>query len=181
MLRAKCFGNIQLINNSDKGNGKASKTYWLLNKLLYVTQLIIAQMVKMKAFCVSKTRKCRERMKRIVIIGANYFQNPLIEKAKALGYETHVFAWKEGAVGEKTADFFYPISIIEKERILEECVKIQPDAVVSIASDLANITVQYLAKKLGLPCNSDESILISTNKYAMRDALKKSGINSGIF
>jgi len=115
-------------------------------------------------------------MKKIVIIGANYFQNPLIEKAKELGYETHVFAWKEGAIGEKTADFFYPISIIEKERILEECKKIQPQAVVSIASDLANITVQYLAKELGLPCNSDESIVISTNKYAMRDALKRNGI-----
>ena len=49
-------------------------------------------------------------MKKIVIIGANDFQNQLILKAKSLGYETHVFAWRDGAVGEKTADFFYPIS-----------------------------------------------------------------------
>ena len=51
-------------------------------------------------------------MKKIVIIGANNFQMPLIKKAKELGYETHVFAWKEGAVGAKFADFFYPISIV---------------------------------------------------------------------
>ena len=54
---------------------------------------------------------------KIIIIGANDFQNPLILKAKELGYETHVFAWKDGSIGEKTADFFYPISIIEKEKI----------------------------------------------------------------
>lgn len=62
-------------------------------------------------------------MKRVVIIGANEFQNPLIEKAKSLGYETHVFAWASGDIGEKTADYFYPISIVEKEKILEECKK----------------------------------------------------------
>lgn len=115
-------------------------------------------------------------MKKIVIIGANSFQNPLILKAKEMGYETHVFAWKDGSVGERTADYFYPISIVEKEEILEYCKKIQPDAVVTIASDLANITVQYVAERLGLPCNTAESIRISTNKYAMREAFSQNGI-----
>ena len=50
--------------------------------------------------------------KNIVIIGANEFQNPLILRAKELGYVTHVFAWQCGAVGESTADYFYPISIV---------------------------------------------------------------------
>ncbi|MBE7092560.1 MAG: ATP-grasp domain-containing protein [Clostridiales bacterium] len=120
-------------------------------------------------------------MKKVVIIGANDFQNPLILKAKEMGYETHVFAWQDGSIGEKTADYFYPISIIEKDAILEECKKIKPDAVVTIASDLANITVQYLAKNLGLPCNSDECINISTNKYLMRCALKKEGVGTPYF
>lgn len=121
-------------------------------------------------------RKVGFGMKKIVIIGANSFQNSLILKAKEMGYETHVFAWQEGSIGERTADYFYPISIVKKEEILEKCKAIEPEAVVTIASDLANITVQYLAEKLGLPCNSAESIYISTNKYAMREALKKHGI-----
>lgn len=115
-------------------------------------------------------------MKRIVIIGANSFQNPLILKAKQMGYETHVFAWREGAVGEKNADFFYPISIREKEAILEECRKINPDAVVTIASDLAVITVQYVAERLGLICNSAYNIDVATNKYEMRRAFKEASI-----
>ncbi len=32
--------------------------------------------------------------KKIAIIGASYLQQPLIEKAKENGLETHVFAWK---------------------------------------------------------------------------------------
>lgn len=115
-------------------------------------------------------------MKKLVIIGANDFQNQLILKAKSLGYETHVFAWKDGSIGEETADFFYPISIIEKEQILEECVRIKPDGICSIASDLATITVNYVAEKLGLPCNSTEFTEIQTNKYAMRQALSSAGI-----
>lgn len=115
-------------------------------------------------------------MKKIVIIGANDFQNPLILKAKEMGYETHVFAWKDGSIGEKTADYFYPISIVEKEAILEKCLEIKPDAVATIASDLAGITVNYLAHELGIPCNSERNILISTNKYEMRKAFKNAGI-----
>ena len=120
-------------------------------------------------------------MKKIVIIGANEFQNPLILKAKEMNYETHVFAWQVGAIGETTADYFYPISIVEKDRILEVCKQIKPDAVATIASDLGNITVQYLASRLGLPCNSDECIEISTNKYQMRCALRDHGIKTPHF
>ena len=89
-------------------------------------------------------------MKKIVIIGANNFQMPLIIKAKELGYETHVFAWAEGAVGADFADYFYPISIVEKDKILDKCKEIKPDAVISVASDLATLTVNYLTDKLGL-------------------------------
>ena len=57
-------------------------------------------------------------MKQIAIIGASYLQNPLILKAKEMGFETHVFAWEAGDIGERTADHFYPISIVEKKAIL---------------------------------------------------------------
>lgn len=117
-------------------------------------------------------------MKRLAIIGANDFQNPLILKAKELGYETHVFAWKDGSIGEKTADFFYPISIVEKEQILEQCKKIGIDGITTIASDLATVTVNYVAKEMGLPGNSLECNKKSTNKYEMRKAFRDSGVQT---
>lgn len=115
-------------------------------------------------------------MKKLAIIGANDFQNQLIIRAKSMGYETHVFAWEDGAVGKKTADFFYPISIIEKEAILAECKRIKPDGICSIASDLASITVNYVAENLNLPCNRTKYSAIQTNKYQMRRALSAAGV-----
>lgn len=114
--------------------------------------------------------------RRIVIIGASELQNPLILKAKEMGYETHVFAWEAGDIGETTADVFYPISITDTEQILEKCREIRPDAVATIASDLAAIAVNKTANALGLPSNPPETAVIATNKYAMRQAFLNEGI-----
>lgn len=118
----------------------------------------------------------RHDMKKIVIIGANEFQNPLILKAKEMGFETHVFAWQDGSVGERTADVFYPISIVEEDKILEKCREIHPDAIVTIATDLGGAVVNNLNARMGLPGNDPECSLIATNKYEMRQALQKAGI-----
>lgn len=111
----------------------------------------------------------------LAIIGASYLQLPLIEKAKEMGYTTHVFAWAANDVGEKAADHFYPFSIIEKEQILHKCTEIGICGICSIASDLAAITVNYVANALGLPCNSPEATACSTNKHLMRQAFEKHG------
>lgn len=113
--------------------------------------------------------------KNIAIIGASYLQLPLIEKAKEMGYVTHVFAWAANDVGEKAADFFYPISITEKEKILEICKEKNVCGICSIASDLAVITVNYIAEKMNLVGNSLESTLKSTNKHFMRNAFEING------
>jgi hypothetical protein len=49
-------------------------------------------------------------MKKLVVIGANNFQVPLIRKAKSLGFETHVFAWEKGAVGKEFAERSSPMA-----------------------------------------------------------------------
>lgn len=114
-------------------------------------------------------------MKKIAIIGASYLQEPLIEKAKKMGLETHVFAWQCGDVGEKSADFFYPISIVEKDEILEKCKEIKIDGICTIASDLAAVVVNYVANKMNLYGNSPECALLSTNKHLMREAFEQNG------
>lgn len=114
-------------------------------------------------------------MKRLAIIGASYLQLPLIEKARFMGYETHVFAWAADDVGEKVADYFYPISIVEKEQILEKCQAIGICGICSIASDLASVTVNYVANAMRLCGNSMECTMKSTNKYLMRQAFQNAG------
>lgn len=120
-------------------------------------------------------KKEQQTKKRIVIIGASSLQMPLIEKAKEMGYETHVFAWKVGDPGETAADCFYPVSITEIEQIIEICKKLQPVGVCTIASDLAVIAVSRVADALRLPCNSLEACYVSTNKHAMRLCFEENG------
>lgn len=113
--------------------------------------------------------------KNLAIIGASYLQLPLIEKAKEMGYTTHVFAWAANDVGEKAADYFYPISIIEKDQILEICEKIGICGICSIASDVAVITVNYVAEKMNLSGNTIASTGKCTNKHLMRQAFEQNG------
>lgn len=115
------------------------------------------------------------RQKKLAIIGASAFQVPLIVKAKELGVETHVFAWASGDVGEAIADYFYPISITEKDDILRHCQEINVDGVATIGSDLANVTVAYVAEKMGFVSNSVECVYKSTNKHAMRRCFEENG------
>ena len=113
--------------------------------------------------------------KQLAIIGASHFQNPLIEKAKEMGCETHVFAWRAGDVGERTADHFYPVSITERDAILEQCRQIGIDGICSIGSDLANITVGYVAEALGLTGNPTAVVARSTDKHLMRKTFASCG------
>lgn len=112
---------------------------------------------------------------KIAIIGASYLQVPLIQQAQIMGYETHVFAWAANDVGERIADYFYPISIVEKEQILVKCREIGIGGICTIASDLAVLTVNYVAEKMNLVGNSMQSTVLSTNKHAMREAFLKNG------
>ena len=115
-------------------------------------------------------------IKKLAIIGASYLQLPLVEKAKEMGLETHCFAWEKGAVCKEIADFFYPVSIIEKEQILQKCEEIGINGICTIASDVAAPTVAYAAENMGLVGNSYESAVKANNKYLMRNAFISAGV-----
>ena len=114
--------------------------------------------------------------KTIAIIGASYLQRPLVERAKQLGLRTICFAWAEGAVCKDICDVFYPISITEKEQILDVCRKEQIDGVCTIASDVAAPTVAYVAEQMKLTGNSYEAAVRANNKFAMRNAFMAGGV-----
>lgn len=114
--------------------------------------------------------------KKIAVIGASYLQLPLVKKAKEMGLEVHCFAWAEGAVCKDLADYFYPISIVEKEEILKVCQEVGIDGICTIASDVAAPTVAYVANKMNLVGNDYEAAVKANNKYQMREAFIKAGV-----
>lgn len=120
-------------------------------------------------------------MSKLAVIGGSYLQLPVVKRAKELGHEVHCFAWEEGAVCKDVADFFYPISIIEKEIILEKCRETGINGILTIASDTAVVTVNYVAEKLGLVSNPNQYTHITTNKFQMSKAFENYSIPSPKF
>lgn len=114
--------------------------------------------------------------KKLAIVGASYLQLPLVQKAKEMGLEVHCFAWEEGAVCKPLVDHFYPISTVDKEKILEVCQNVRIDGICTIASDVAAPTVAYVANKMGLIGNPYESAVKANNKYLMRNAFMAAGV-----
>ncbi|MBE0649342.1 MAG: ATP-grasp domain-containing protein, partial [Bacteroidales bacterium] len=121
------------------------------------------------------------KKQKLAIIGASYLQMPLVLKAKELGIETHCFAWEEGAVCKPFVDVFYPISTIDKQKILEICEQVQIDGITSIASDVAVPTINFIAHNLGLIGNQPADTLACTNKFLMRERFKHQDVSSPMF
>lgn len=119
--------------------------------------------------------------KKLAIIGASYLQKPLVEKAKEMGLYTICFAWEDGAVCKDLCDKFFSISIVEKDAILKVCQEEGIDAVTTIASDVAVLTVNYVAEQMSLIGNPDKYSQVVTNKYLMRQCFMKNGVPSPKF
>ena len=119
--------------------------------------------------------------KKLAIIGGSYLQLPIVKKAKDMGIEIHCFSWRNGAICADVADFFYPISIIEKEEILKMFQEIEIDGITTIASDTAVVTVNYVASRMGLRSNPDEYSEVTTNKYKMRQCFMDNDVPSPKF
>jgi biotin carboxylase len=113
---------------------------------------------------------------KIAVIGANEPLIPFYRQAKYLGYEVIGIAIEKGAVCKKYCDRFYPVSFADKDDVVEVCRKEKVDGIISFSLESALPTVAYVAKKLGLVSNTEESIKLTQSKYSQRKALEMAGI-----
>lgn len=113
---------------------------------------------------------------KIAVIGANEPLIPFYRQAKALGYEIIGIAIEKGAVCKKYCDRFYPVSFADKDAVVDVCRKEKVDGIISFSLESALPTVVYVAQKLGLVSNSEESIRLTQSKFAQRQALERAGI-----
>lgn len=95
-----------------------------------------------------------------------------------MGVESICFAWEEGAVCREVCNHFYPVSTVDKEEILRICREIKIDGITTIASDVAVLTVNYVAEKMGLIGNPDKYSEVVTNKYLMRQCFLEHNVPS---
>lgn len=120
-------------------------------------------------------------MKKLMIIGASDFQKPAIEKAKQLGLKVAVVDFNPKAVGVKLADKYYNVSTIDKERILSAAKDFKADGIMTLCTDMPMRALAYVCEKLNLEGPSQETSLISTDKYLMIEEFKKQGVAHPIY
>ena len=109
-------------------------------------------------------------MPTIALIGADMKAAYIADHAKKMGVKTICFAWEKGAVAKDHVDTFYPISIYEKEKILEICRREQINGVLPTTELTIPIT-SFISNSLGLNGNPQEIMDNITSKNWVRDRL----------
>ena len=115
--------------------------------------------------------------KKILMLGASYFQIPAIKYAKLKDYHVITVDYMPDNPGHKFSDEYYNISTVDKNSILELAKKLRIDGILSYASDPGAPTAAYVAEKLALPGNPYESVRILQRKYLFRNLLKTMDLN----
>lgn len=105
----------------------------------------------------------------IAIIGVSTGQKAICLKAKELGFRTIAFGWDKNAVCKEIVDKFYPVSILDTDKIVDICINEEDvKGVVSNASDLTAKVANIVAYKLGLNGNYPDVMDNIFNKYYVR-------------
>lgn len=111
---------------------------------------------------------------KLAIIGASLGQVALYKKAKELGHEVVGFAWNKGVLREclNYADRFYPISVVETDRIVDVCRNENVSGVVSNGSELLAEVVAKISTRLHLHGNDPAAIACAQDKLRVRRLTK---------
>lgn len=114
-------------------------------------------------------------MKKIMVIGAGIYQNPLIETAAEYG-NVILVAPVVTPEQAKLAQRVYPCDVRDQDAILDIARAEQIDAVVTDQTDIAVRTVAYVAENMGLPGIGYETAKLFTDKNLMRRRCEELGL-----
>ena len=158
----------------------------------YIINLIIIQNIEMRKFFIKMTRDhfyvlllisfarvIKEfYLKKLMILGADIYQVPLIKKAKSMGHQVITVDYIPGNIGHKYSDTYVNCSTIDKDYVLRAAKAHKIDGIITFASDVAVSTVAYVADILGLkgvcPAISRQMI----NKQLFRQFQNDNGLNA---
>lgn len=115
-------------------------------------------------------------MKKILLLGGPVFQKPVIQRAKSMGLYVGVADISQDAPAASLADEFFQGSIRDYDSMLAIAREFKPDAIASGACDTSVVTVARLCEELGLPGNSVDAALNSTDKFRMINCFAQEGV-----
>jgi len=114
--------------------------------------------------------------KRVMILGAGEFQVPIIHKSATEGYYTIVIDQNPAAPGFQYANKKIIISTHDKNRILKVAQENNIDGILT-TSDFPVRVVAYVAEKMTLKALSVETANTCTDKFLLRETLKRNNLN----
>ncbi len=114
-------------------------------------------------------------MKKVMMLGGNYFQMTAVQAARELGYYVIDVDYLPGNPAHALANAYYNISTLDKEKVLAKARELGIDGIVSYASDVSAPTAAYVAEAMGLKTNPYDSVNIMTHKDLFRDFLRENG------
>ncbi|MBD5098020.1 MAG: ATP-grasp domain-containing protein [Clostridiales bacterium] len=106
--------------------------------------------------------------KTVVVIPGNYWQIPLVQKSKSMGFRTLVINPYPDSAAFPYADGYLQSDIFDTENVIKYCREQKVNAIVSDVSDIAIPVMAELGYKLSLKTLNAESAQLFTNKHAMR-------------
>ena len=116
------------------------------------------------------------KQKIIMILGAGQMQVPVIKKCNELGLFSISVDLDKNAPGFQFSDISLIISTHNKDAILEAAQEYKIDGILT-TSDFPVRSVAYVCEELGLVGLNTKAAQISTNKFLLREELKKTTLD----
>ena len=88
-------------------------------------------------------------MKRVLILNGSFCEEPIIKKAKEMGFYVITTGNAPDLVGHQFADEYIPCDYSDKEAILQLVKTNNIDGVISCANDFGVLTTAYVAEQMG--------------------------------
>ena len=111
------------------------------------------------------------KMKKILVLGAGFLQNFVIQKAKSMGYETIAVDANPASIGFCHADKYKVINIVDEKACLTYAQQEHIDGVLTAATDYGVLTAAYIAERMDLRGLNYEVAKLVKNKYQVRRCL----------
>ena len=116
-------------------------------------------------------------MKKVMILGGRSNQEPIIKRAKELGYYVVLCDIKDNVPGSAFSDVHYQVDTLNPESLIKVGEKERPDGILT-NSEPAFKSMAQVAERLGLRCMDMDSTRLYKNKFLMREFCLEHGILS---
>lgn len=120
-----------------------------------------------------------QKMKKLLILGANAETIPIVQKAKQMGIYTIIIDYIHGSPAKKIADKYYDVDGKDVDALKQIIIHDNVDGVLLGVADALMYTYVLLCESFNFPCYiAEESIAFFQNKKVFKEKCEKVGVHT---